>query len=434
MRKIKPRLVSEESIHCGRTAAPQYLTGPDMVGGLVSAPLFYVFPQGLDTDRMKQSLATVLKFYPVIAGRLKKDANGHGYVDVNDAGVHFYEYEVEGSLPEYGPDHPMQKDLGHYFKRIMPWHAYRDDTALFTVRVFRFADGGVVLSLVPIHVIIDASSIWGFLQDWSRVANGEGDPEPIVEREWLLEFSQQHTDLPYRRGILKSYGLWPRLVIYARLLLNMRHNNLAIYRLSTAYIASLQAQLREEFPDAPRVNDADLVTAHCLKVIAGLRGYQTDLCVGVVMDLRFKRLGVPKRLFGVALAQEEHEFTARELAEKSPSALAVRMRQPGHIQTAEDWKGFLGFLETHRQKRSIMSLLPNSVVRSLDGGFMQNNYCPMPVYGLDLGTGPSSWYTPESMPYRMVKLVPTAEGDGSLDLHLVLNKRELKAFEEMFAG
>ncbi len=435
MEKIKARLVSTKPIRTGCTAGRHYLTGLDIFGGMVTVPLFYVYPQGLDPDVVARSLAITLKKYPMVAGRMKKDDEGYPYIAADDSGVPFSVYDVEGPLPDYGPDYPSQKFIGQFYNKVYPWTIYRPDTPLFDVKIFRFADGGAVATMAPVHCLIDGSSVWMFMQDWSRAARGLGEADDIVDRHYLLDLSQQFVETPYTRKEAQAYGLWQRLGLYARLLLQMARNRLAVHRIPPGHLAGLREVYMAEYPDGPRISDVDLLTAQCLKVIAGLQNYRRSLCVGVVVDFRFKRaLGIPRRLFGVALGQEEREFSARELAEGSVAALALKLRQPDSRPATEDWQGYLGFMENQRQRKGISSVIPRSVIRGLEGGFMQNNYCALPVYDADLGTGPPSWYTPDASPLRMVKIVPTAANDGSVDLHLILSRKELRAFRTLFSG
>ena len=433
MARIRKRLVSQTRVRAGVRAARQYLTGPDIFGGLVTVPLFYTYPQGLDTDAMVRSLAVTLSKYPLVAGRLRKDADGYPYIDPDDSGVPFEVYEVDGPMPAYGPRYRHQSFIGQYYDKVFPWTIYRPDTPLFAVKVFRFSDGGAICTMAPVHCLIDGSSVWMFVQDWSRVTRGQGDPEDIVERDFLLNRSQQYTDRLYARRDVQRFGVRQRLGLYVRLALQVLRNQLAVHRIPGHYLDRLRAAYDKAFPDGPGVSDVDLLTAQCLKVIARTRGYRTDLHVGVVVDFRFKRaLEVPRRLFGVAIGQEERPFTARELQDLSVPALARKLRQPPEKPSTEDWRGYLGFMERQRQEKRLGSVLPRSVLRSLDGGFMQNNYCAMPVYDADFGSGPPSWYTPTATPFRMVKIVPTGEEGHSVDLHLILDRRELRAFRELF--
>lgn len=290
MGKIKARLVSEKQIRTGHTAGPQYLTGLDIFGGMVTVPLFYVYPQGLNTEAMARSLAVTLRKYPLVARRMKKDRKGYPYIDADDAGVPFSVYDVDGPMPDYGPDYPTQKYVEQYYKRVYPWTIYKPDTALFSVKVFRFEDGGAIASLAPVHTLIDGSSIWMFMQDWSKVAQGLGEPDDIVERDYLLNLSKQLVGRSHPRNDVQVFGLGARLWLYARLLLQAARNKLAIHRIPPGYLAGLRDQFLKEYPDGPKVSEVDLITAQCLKVIAGLQDYRNDLCLGVVVDFRSSAL------------------------------------------------------------------------------------------------------------------------------------------------
>ena len=432
MEKIRKRRISKTNVQAGVTAGRQYLTGLDIFGGMVTVPLFYMYPQGLDPEAMERSLAVTLRRYPLVAGRLKKDAEGYPYIDADDSGVPFEVYDVDGPMPAYGPDYPHQSFIGQYYDKVFPWTIYRKDTPLFGVKVFRFADGGAICTMAPVHCLIDGSSVWMFVQDWARAARGE-ELAPVVERDFLLERSQQYSGHLYGRREVMTLGRWQRLGLYARLAWQVIGNRLEVHRIPGRYLDHLRADYEKACPDGPRVSDADLITARCLKEIGRVQGYRRDLHVGMVVDFRFKRgLDIPRRLFGLAIGQEERAFSARDLQECSVPDLTMKLRHPEDPPRTEDWRGYLGFMERQRQQKTLGSVIPRSVVRGLEGGFMQNNYCAMPVYDADLGTGQPTWYTPTAAPFRMVKIVPTAGDDNTVDLHLILSRRELRAFRTLF--
>ena len=202
---VNARLVSKKQIHTGQNTGRHYLTGLDIFGGLVTVPLFYLYPQGLDVALVERSLASTLKKYPLVAGRMKKDSDGYSYIDADDAGVPFEVYAAEGPLPAYGPDYPSQNDVRQYYQRVFPWTIYKPDTPVFSVRIYRFADGGAILSVAPVHTLIDGSSLWMFIQDWSRAALGQGEPDDIVERDYLLNLSKQCVGRPFREDCVGAY-------------------------------------------------------------------------------------------------------------------------------------------------------------------------------------------------------------------------------------
>lgn len=435
MDRQRTTLVSKHIIRGGLQAPKQYLTGPDLFSGMVTVPLFYTYPQGLDVERMMSSLAELLRSYPLAAGRLRKDSAGYAFIDPDDSGVPFSIYDVDGPMPPYGPDYPHQRFIRRYYQAMWPWTAYRAGTPLLSIRVYRYTDGGAICTMAPAHCLIDGSSIWMLVQDWARLARGEGAPEPIAERALLLNRSHQFQQMTYRRQDVQQLPALRRWGLYLRLAGQALGNRLEIFQLPGRYLDALREAYEQEFPDGPAVSDVDLITARCLKTIAEVRRYRQGLCVGLVVDLRFKRdMALPKRLFGNAIGQEEREFCARDLASLSVAGLARKLRQPEVRPGTEDWQGYLGFMERMRRNQTIGQLLPRSVRRSLDGGFMQNNYCALPVYDADFGTGRPSWYTPVATPFRMVKIVPTAGEDNSVDLHLILGRRDRRAFQALFTG
>jgi hypothetical protein len=114
--------------------------------------------------------------------------------------------------------------------------------------------------------------------------------------------------------------------------------------------------------------------------------------------------------------------------------LALTFKRPGAMHSTEESLGYLGTLERHRRAGTIGKLIPQAVVSAPEGGFVQNNYNHLPVYGLDLGTGQPSWFNPLAVPFRMLKIVPTPQGDGGVDIHLSVSKAEHQAFEQRYGN
>src|SRR5690606_39677453 len=81
MSKLKATLVSSKRLRCGVTAAPQYLSGPDIYAGHVGIPIVLLYRQGLDVAALEAGLLRTLKHYPIICGRVRKDAQGQQLID-----------------------------------------------------------------------------------------------------------------------------------------------------------------------------------------------------------------------------------------------------------------------------------------------------------------------------------------------------------------
>jgi len=180
---------------------------------------------------------------------------------------------------------------------------------------------------------------------------------------------------------------------------------------------------------------ADLVTAHAIKLMASGQQQQGDRMVSMVSDLRYRKaLGLPQRMFGNALAQESMAFTHQALSTQSEGELALAFKRPGAMHSTDETLGYLGLLERHRRAGTIGKLIPRSVVEAPDGGFVQNNYNHLPIYGLDVGTGRPTWFNPMTVPFRMLKIVPTPQGDGGVDIHLTVSKAEQRPFEALYVN
>jgi shikimate O-hydroxycinnamoyltransferase len=89
MPSATPSLVASTLVKSGAPLAPQYLTGLDLQATHGGTSCALVYPQGLDADGLVQSLAGVLAAYPVLSGRLRRDAQGYVFIDTCDTGVAF---------------------------------------------------------------------------------------------------------------------------------------------------------------------------------------------------------------------------------------------------------------------------------------------------------------------------------------------------------
>lgn len=433
--RIRPRLLSEELIRSGVTSPTQPLTACDVMTGPVGVPLFYVYPQGLDVDLLRRSMKTVAAHHPGVTGRLQRQPDGQLVLAGNDHGVSMQVWACDAPLPSYGPHHPMHRDAFRYVKPIFPWQTVRRQLPLVQLGVFRFADGGTVLVVHAVHALFDATSVWNFLVDWSRVARGLDIAGPVVGRELLFDLMQPLAERPYTRGVLREPSLATNARLYPRLALQALQNTLGVYRVPAHTIEGWRQPLSEgQTTGRARVSTADLVTAHALKLLSQVQGHDRDRMVGMVSDLRYRKaLGLPPRLLGNALAQESMRFEGAALHDRSEAELAAQFKQPGAVHNTDETLGYLGLLERHRRQRTLRRLMPEAVLAA-DGGFIQNNYGHLPIYQVDLGTGAPQWFNPMAVPFRMLKITPTPSGDGSMDLHLMVTRAELAPFEQRYGA
>jgi hypothetical protein len=423
---LRPRLVSTELVKSGITSPNLPLTACDILTSHSGIPIFYVYPQGLDLERLRKSLRETATVHRMATGRMQRLADGRDWLVGNDAGMALKVWDCDGPLPDYGPHHPMHRDASRLATRFIPWQVIHQQKPLLNFEVYRFADGGVILSVVGVHTLVDAATMWNFLGDWSRLARGLDVVGPVVERNVLFDLMQTLVDCPDTRQVMESPALLPRASLYARLGVQALQNQLGVYRVRAATIEGWRQALPEGLTGGDRLSAADLVSAHVLKLMSEAQGHDRDLTVGLVSDLRYRKgLELPQRLVGNALGQEAVDYTVAEMAKQGEAQLALKLKQPGAMHTLDEVKGYLGMLERRRRNKTLGELMPRSVSRSAHGGYLQNNYNHLPIYQVDLGTGAPSWFNPMAVPFRMLKIIPTPAGDGGVDIHLTATPKEL---------
>lgn len=434
MSKIKSKLVSSKIVHGGVLAEAQHLAGIDVLTSHVGIPIIQVYPQGLDIVRLEHSLGTVLGKYPLLAGRLRKDNQGLPYVDGNDAGVAFRVRQCAGPMPPYGPRLHMARQLRSFHTPIYPWNIFRPTCPLMNVDVNRFDDGGVVLSITVAHSVMDGTAFWQFMLDWAETARGGDTPPRSMDRSILITTGQAHLDTPYTRHYVYEMGQWERIRLFARFAWqHLFRLDKGVYRIPADTIEQWKRQAKLEHPDSDGVSTTELVAAHCLKVMAPLWSGHHDRCLGLVIDLRYKRrLRVPRHYFGNALGHGEVMYSPEELASGSMAALALKSRMPADRLTHEDLLGYLGLMERARQKKQLTRLMMRSVARSLDGGLVLNACSHFPIYDIDFGTGKPSWHDAVRVVFRMLMVIATPQGDGGVDIHLTATRQELALFDTLY--
>lgn len=429
-------LISEDLIKAGHTSPDQYLTGPDVLTTHSGVLLLYVYPQGLDVERLRRAYQQALSLHHVFTGRMQRDGKGMDKWVGNDAGAGFKVWKVKGALPPYGPQcsmHPVAMQF--HKKRIMPWHVIRQQAPLCNVGVFQFEDGGVVLSFNMVHTSTDASTFWNFMTDWSRLALGQDPVGPVSERDFLFQLSQTCVNEPYTRDVLRELSLPELLWQYGRLGLQTLNIKLGVYRLSDDIIESLRHEVPADTPGRDRLSAVDLVTTHALKMMAPVQGHDKDRRIGMASDLRYRKaLGIPHRMMGCALGQEAVVFTGEEIRSQSAAQMALKFRQPGIMHGTEESRGYLGMLERQRQARKLGRMLPRWLLESHNGGFIQNTYAHLPVYDIDFGTGRPSWFHPMAVPFRMVKVIGLPTGPGGVDVHITATPQELAVFDQRYGA
>ncbi|HEX5371248.1 MAG TPA: acyltransferase [Aquabacterium sp.] len=434
MSKIPSQLVSTKVLRSGVQCEQQYLSGVDILTSHMGIPVIQVYKHGLDVEVLERSLVTTLARYPLITGRMKKDAQGLPYIIGNDAGITFTVRRCKGPLPDYGPHHHMADHLGSFYTPIYPWQVFKDSTALAHVNIYQFDDGGAILGICMVHSLIDGQSFWQFMVDWADAAKGKDTPARPMDRSQIIQIGQQHIDQPFTKGYAyqATWSQWLRTA--ARLGWgHLFKLDKGVFRIPASTVQQWKAQAQAEGQGAEGVIPSELVTAHCLKVLSPLWAPDKVRYLGMVIDLRYKRsLRIPRYFFGNALGHRDVPYTAQELAQDSLATIGLKSRTSPEGLDTQDLQAYLGMMERARQAKKASLLMMRSVASSPDGGFVLNNCSHFPIYDIDFGTGKPTWHDPIRVVFRMLMVIGTPEGDGGFDIHLTGTRAELAVFKKLY--
>ncbi|KAG6437103.1 hypothetical protein SASPL_102013 [Salvia splendens] len=123
---------------------------------------------------LKLSLSKTLSHFPALAGRLHTDHAGHVYILCNDAGVDFFHAKAphlstETLLPP--PDHDIPPAFRRFFQYDSTLSYAGHSKPLMAVQVTELADA-VFVGCTVNHAVVDGTSFWNFFNTFAEVAKG----------------------------------------------------------------------------------------------------------------------------------------------------------------------------------------------------------------------------------------------------------------------
>jgi len=428
MAKLRSTMVLDTRVRCGVTAPKQYLTGLDIFHGHVFVPIVLIYKQGFDIDHARKGLSEVLRQHPLMAGRLKRDAQGHVYVEGDDSGIVFRVHRCEGPLP-YGPHKPLGKDASRFCRMLMPWQIVGKDMSVALIELFQFECGGILMACSGLHSFFDGSTYWNFMHNWSKACTGQPiTPPASFDRDVMIQAGRQPCD-PAAYDLMAKPPLLRQLGIVIKLgwraLTQMQSE---VFRIPASTIQGWKDEVKRTLPDSPGVSAGQLATAYIMKAISPALPPDATRSVGLVLDLRYKRaLNLPRDYVGNALCWAEARYSGAELAQQSLPELAQRCKAGGEQVSEAALRKLLSVTEAHRQAKRLWRLMFRPVIETLDAGLIQNNMSKLPIYEMDLGNGTPDWFDGAPMTIRMALIVSTPQRDGGLDVHLTARRAEHKA-------
>ncbi|XP_038688542.1 stemmadenine O-acetyltransferase-like [Tripterygium wilfordii] len=379
-----------------------------LVTNYVPIVLFYAANGEHITDRilnqrsqlLKQSLSEALTQYYPLAGRIKD----HLSIECNDEGAEFVEARINCSLS----DHLRNPDI-QQFEGLIPAKfttPVTTESSLVLVQANYFQCGGVAMAFCLSHKIVDGVTYFTFINKWASIVRGSDDGT-------LPDLTIASSLFPPQDSQIPAFEFPPIKQCVRRRFI-----------FTPSSIAALKAKIAGEGVENPTT--IEVVGAHiwkCIITAARSLGRESGVYIcGQSVDMR-RRFSPPisETSVGNLLAPLATVAELEGDEEIDLHSLVLKLRRVANEFKVK--KGENIFAELNEE---MMSLVREKNAHS----FFLTISCEMPVYEADFGWGKPIWFTNVMASVsNFVTLNNTSEGDGSVEVILVLVEEEMAVLE-----
>jgi shikimate O-hydroxycinnamoyltransferase len=396
------------------------LTGIDIMARVTTVHRLIAFQHSLDGDELRAGLARSLRDFPVLTGRLKRDADNLQIV-LNDHGLLLERVDIDEAIPALGKTALLKPGARRLSVRLSLSPADKD-RPLAGIRVTRFSNG-TVIAFSTIHSLCDGHSAWMFMNSWSQyVRCAKTTIVPYLDRRRLIRLGEESQDKgPCFENRFLHLGSWQRTKVCACLLMNYLGAKHIVYHLPEGYLKQKKQEVMRKLRDEEWVSTQDVAAALILDAVNHvLPGDSGE--VSAFYNLRgVDGLRVPDSYFGNAVVAR----TWKETREPDQLArIALNLRRRKQAITRDSVSADLGYLERERKQGTAHALVQASIPASCRRGILINNYSRFPIYSVDFGKGPPVWCDYPAFPAQLAIINPHPQGDGVV-VHLCLKRRAM---------
>ncbi len=261
-------MIEKYLINGGVKAPAIKLSAIDVSLATIPTTRAVAFQGRLDFKKLKSSLKQTLKQFPLLSGRLRKRGNGDFFIDCNDRGM-LLEYEDRlVSMKNYGHDAPLMPDI-----KKLSCSALRapvnKDRPVAGIKVTHFIDGTVVV-LTHVHMVMDGSSAWLFLNAWASVTRGElfsknlsFDRSPLVLSEEVVEKPKNNHFLHIEKTSTLRTAIFIVKIVSA-----IFKSKQLVFHLSGRAISDKKQSIMKSLPSGEWVSSQDVAMAMIVEWMA----------------------------------------------------------------------------------------------------------------------------------------------------------------------
>ncbi|XXG43884.1 hypothetical protein AAC387_Pa01g3822 [Persea americana] len=392
----------------------------------IHIPVLWAFkPPTPPNTTIQKGLQKALSFYREWAGRLGIDNKGRPAILLNDEGVRFVEASANCTVDQAMPLNPSVALLNFH-------PSVKGVEELLQVQITRFTCGSMVVGFTSHHIVADGHSTKNFLIAWTRACRGlDMNPLPLHDRTIFtprdpprvkfehksIEFKNKKVEhpYPYSNSDYTSDGL----------VIHMVHFTLEFL---TKLRAKASAGRNRPY------SMLECLVAHLWRAITHARGlneFETTH-VRISVDGR-ARLNppVPNEYFGNLVLWAFPRAKVKELLQE-PLQYSAEIIHDAISNVNDDY--FRSFIDFANKEEEVKDLVPTADADKavLCPHLEVDSWLRFPIYDLDFGGGRPYFFMPSYIPVDgMLGLLPSINGDGSIDVFISLFEENLATFNKI---
>ncbi|XP_058735894.1 acyltransferase Pun1-like [Vicia villosa] len=373
-----------------------------------------VCDQKYKISHLKTSLSQTLSIYYPFAGRFKDQRS----IECNDKGVSFLVANVTRTKLSTILENPNEKSLNPLFPDDLQWKVMDWNESILVVQINCFPCGGIVISVCACHKIIDATTAFNFMNDWSKL-NREKESESKSTSASLLPY-----DLLYAGDTIFSLENIPKFpevnFVIDKTIVCKRF----VFEASKLkLLRNLVNSNSQVFENPTRVEVVTALIYKCVVSTLGLNFKTTSLQMAV--NLR-KRMIPPLSNKCVGNLVWIMFIVNPELHD-----LEMKIRQ-GLSEFCEVYpKKFGGKEKDLSFICECLKQFTTPVIESDDNQSLiaYASWCKFPMYEADFGWGKPIWVTTSACPARnAIILMDTSDGEG-IEVIVSMEENDMLRFE-----
>ena len=375
----------------------------------VSVVFFY--KQGIPLDDLVEALSQVLIDFPVFAGVIDS-INDDLYINCNNQGVHFSVTKNDRRLDDMLKLLPQLKQK-HLVDLVNPKKAKSGKSPIFTIRVTRFACGGMAIGACWHHSIGDMHTFMYLMRAWSDTMNHMEYEKPLIVED-RDEYSASTMDLEDNHhdnsGIRYLEGKeLIRFMLY--MMFRARNKREIMYYFSESELRNMCHAYSEKA--GMQLSRNDTLCAHLFGIINEIDVPTPNRLLSIAVDYR-RRTNLPRQLLGNYITSLR--FNENQNPDSNTLARNIRT-SVNDFKNQFDYFASKNYLEQHPRGNQSGRFIAKAI-DPLNRALLITNWAGFGVYDVSFNGARPFFFTPlDAFPFPWL----TSISEGPENQGLVYN-------------